>query len=144
MQSSLRLTAMRRVRADSGERGDIVLSWLSKLVVVLGLAGIVFFDAISVGVTATTLTDQGNIAARESSEVWRSTKSVQKAYEAAVTTSLESNPLNTIDTESFRIDEDNTVHLTISREATTLVLHRWSRTAGWAQLHREVKGKSIG
>ncbi len=135
---------MRRVRTDSGERGDIVLSWLSKLVVILGLAGIVLFDAISVGVTATTLTDQGNYAAREASEVYQSTKSVQKAYETAVVTSTESNPLNTIDTSSFRIDEDGTVHLTISREATTLVLHRWSRTAGWAQLDREARGKSIG
>jgi len=140
MQSPARLIAMRCGHPD---RGDIVLSWLSKLVVIFGLAGVVFFDAVSVGVTASTLTDQGSYAARDASEAWQTTKSVQKAYEAAVQTAVEGNALNTIDPESFRIDGDNRVHLTISREATTLVLFRWSRTAGWAQLDREVTGKSI-
>jgi len=140
MQSPARLTALRSAHPD---RGDIVLGWLTRLVVIFGLAGILFFDAIAVGVTATSLTDQGNYAARDASEVWQSTKSVQKAYEAAVTAAVEANPLNTIDTKSFRIDDDNTVHLTISREATTLVLYRWSRTAGWGQLDREARGKSI-
>ena len=140
MQSPARLTALCCAQPD---RGDIVLSWLTKLVVIFGLAGILFFDAISVGVTATSLTDQGNFAAREASETWQSSKSVQKAYEQAVATAVEANPQNRIDTKTFRIDADNTVHLTISREATTLVLYRWSRTAGWAELDREGKGKSV-
>ena len=94
-----------------------MLSWLAKLAVIFGLAGILLFDAISVGVTATTLTDQGTYAARDASEEWQSTKSVQKAYEEAVNAAVEANALNTVDTESFRIDADDTVHLTISREA---------------------------
>lgn len=140
MQSPARLTALRCAQHD---RGDIVLSWLTKLVVIMGLAGILFFDAISVGVTATSLTDQGNFAAREASEAWQSSKSVQKAYEAALASAVEANPQNRIDTKTFRIDADNTVRLTISRKATTLVLYRWSRTAGWAELDREGKGKSV-
>lgn len=140
MQSPARLAA---VRSAGPERGDIVLSWLSRIAVIFGLAGIVFFDAISVGVTATTLTDQGHYAARDASETWQTTKSVQQAYDVAMETAVESNALNTIDPESFTIDADNTVHLTISREATTLVLFRWSRTAGWAQLDREVTGRSV-
>jgi len=140
MQFPARLVAIRRAHPD---RGDIVLGWLTKLVVIFGLAGIVFFDAISVGVTASSLTDQGSYAARDASEQWQETKSVQKAYDKAVQTAAEANPLNSVDAQSFRIDADNTVHLTISREATTIVLHRWSRTARWAQLDREVKGKSV-
>lgn len=131
------------MRCAHPDRGDIVLSWLTKLVVIFGLAGILFFDAISIGVTATSLTDQGNFAARDASEVWQTTKSVQKAYDAATKTAVEANPLNTVDAKSFRVDADNTVHLTISREATTIVLYRWGRTAGWAQLDREAKGKSV-
>lgn len=140
MQSPSRLSA---VRSSGPERGDIVLSWLSRLVVIFGILGVALFDAISIGVTASTLTDQGSYAARDASEVWQTTKSVQKAYEAAVVNAQEANALNTVDPTTFRIDEDNTVHLTISREATTLVLFRWSRTAGWARLDRETRGKSL-
>ncbi|MCY7372642.1 MAG: hypothetical protein LH461_02920 [Spirochaetaceae bacterium] len=143
MQFSAHLAAQAAQRCAHPDRGDIVLSWLTRLVVIFGLAGVVFFDAISVGVTATTLSDQGNYAARDASEEWQTTKSVQKAYDTAVKTAVEANPLNTVDPVSFRVDDDNTVHLTISREATTLVLYRWSRTAGWAQLDREAKGKSV-
>lgn len=140
MQSPSRLNA---VRSSGPERGDIVLSWLSKIAVIFGILGIAFFDAVSIGVTATTLSDQGSYAARDASEAWQTTKSVQKAYDAAVETAVESNGLNTVDPKTFRIDDDNTVHLTISREATTLVLFRWSRTAGWARLDREARGKSV-
>jgi hypothetical protein len=60
-----------------------------------------------------------------------------------VAAATEQNPANSVDTKTFRIDDDNTVHLRISREATTLVLYRWSRTAEWAQIEREASGRSL-
>lgn len=126
------------------ERGDVILGWLTKIAVVMAIAGIALFDAVSVGVTATSLTDQGGHAAREASEVWQVSSSTQKAYDAAVASAIESNPLNTVDTESFTIDPDDTVHLTIRREATTLVLYRWGRTATWAELSSKSSGRSVG
>lgn len=134
---------LRALRSTGPDRGDVVLSWLTKIVVVFSIAAIGVFDAVSVGVTATSLADEGAFAAREASETWQSTESLQEAYDAATKVALEANPANVIDTETFRIDDDNTVHLTISREAATLVLYRWSRTAGWAQLDREATGRSI-
>jgi hypothetical protein len=140
----MRLSArLRAARGCTCDRGDIVLGWLTRIVVVLGLAGIGLFDAISIGTTAVNLSDQGSYAAREASEVWQSTHSVQKAYDAAVEVATEQNPTNSIDTGSFRISEDNTVHLRIRREATTLILFRWDRTARWAQLEREAAGRSV-
>jgi hypothetical protein len=140
----MRITArLRTLRRADPERGDIVLGWLTRIVVVLGIAGIGLFDAISIGTTSVSLTDQGSYAAREASEAWQVTNSVQKAYEAAVAAATEQNPANSVDTKSFRIDSDNTVHLRISREATTLVLYRWSRTAEWAQIEREAKGRTV-
>ena len=127
-----------------GDRGDIVLSWLTKIVVIFGLAGIVFFDAVSIGVTASSLADQGSFAAREASARWQATGNLQAAYDTALEVAVESNALNTVDTSTFRVDEDDRVHLTIAREATTLVLYRWDRTAKWAQLEQEVSGRSIG
>jgi len=148
MPHSARLRALRALCCTSPERGhpergDIVLGWLTRLVVILGVAGIFLFDAISVGTTAMSLSDQGHYAAREASEVWQSTGSVQKAYEAAAASAFERNALNVVDTKSFRIDEDSTVHLTVRREASTFVFFRWDRTAGWAQLERTASGRSV-
>lgn len=137
----MRLSA--RLRTPDPERGDIVLGWLTKIAVVLGVAGLGLFDAISVGTTAVNLSDQGAYAAREASEVWQSTGSLQKAYDAAVATATEQNAANSVDPKSFRIDQDNTVHLRVSREATTIVLYHWSRTAEWAQIEREAQGRSV-
>ena len=139
-----RLSRLRAGDADLADRGDIVLSWLTKIVVIAGIAGIGFFDAVSIGVTATSVTDQGSLAAREASAQWQSTKSLQLAYNTAVEVAAEANPLNTVEASTFRVDEEDTVHFTISREATTLVLYRWDRTAEWAVMEREVKGRSVG
>ncbi len=125
------------------DAGGIVIGWLTKIVVVLGIAGIGLFDAISIGTTAVTLTDQGSYAARDASEVWKTTHNVQSAYNEAVASAIEQNAGNQVDAASFRIGENNTVHLRVSREAPTLVLYRWSRTAEWAQLEREAKGRSL-
>jgi hypothetical protein len=134
---------LRALRSTDAERGDIVLGWLTRIVVVLGIAGLGLFDAISIGSTAVNLSDQGAYAAREASEVWQSTNSLQKAYDAAAAAAAEANPANVVDTKTFRVDEDNTVHLRIRREATTLILYRWGRTAEWAELEREAAGRSV-
>lgn len=140
----MRLFARLRPEAPcTSDRGDIVMSWLTKLVVALSLAGLVLFDAISIGTTAVTLTDQGSYAAREASESWKTSQNLQLAYNAAVSAAQEQNAENEVDTATFRVDKDNTVHLTIGREAPTLVLFRWSRTARWAQLQREAKGRAL-
>lgn len=125
------------------DRGDIVLSWLTKVVAVLAVAGIGLFDAISIGTTAVTLTDQGSYAAREASETWKDTHNLQQAYNAAVASAIAQNADNVVDAGSFRVDKDNTVHLTISREAPTLVLYRWGRTHEWAKLDRPAKGRAL-
>jgi len=129
--------------AVAADRGDIVLGWLTKIVIVLGVAGLFLFDAISLGTTAMNLSDQGSYAAREASEAWQQTGNVQKAYDAAVATATEQNALNTVDPATFRIDEDNTVHLRISRTAATILLHYWDKTAQWAELEREASGRSV-
>ncbi|HTE72973.1 MAG TPA: hypothetical protein VK640_07220 [Actinomycetes bacterium] len=126
------------------DRGDIVIGWLTKIVVVLGIAGLGLFDAISLGSTAVSLSDQGQYAAREASEVWQQTESVQKAYEAAAESAASQNAQNVVDPESFRIDPDDTVHLQIERTATTIVLRHWGTSAKWAELEREAKGRSVG
>lgn len=141
----MRLLAQRRASGPSttSDRGDIVMGWLTKIVAVLAVAGIGLFDAISIGTTAVTLTDQGSYAAREASETWKTSQNLQQAYNQAVATAIEQNPDNVVDAATFRIDKDNTVYLTVSREAPTLVLYRWGRTHEWAMLERPAKGQAL-
>ncbi|MGZ4589257.1 MAG: hypothetical protein ACXV4A_01285 [Actinomycetes bacterium] len=130
-------------RRHGDDSGGIVLGWLTRITVILAIAGLALFDAISIGSTAVTLSDEGDYAAREASENWLATKSVQQAYDAAVAAAISQNSADTVDTKSFKIDPDGTVHLTIAREAPTLVVYRFSQTRKWAQISRPGSGRSV-
>jgi hypothetical protein len=121
-----------------------VIGWLTRIALILAVAGFVLFDAISVASTTATVSDQGAYAAREASAVWDGTKDVQAAYNAAVQSATEQDPENVVTPKGFSIDPDGTVHLRISREAKTLILFRWERTRKWAEVHREARGRSVG
>jgi len=79
----------------------------------------------------------------QASEAWQATKSVQKAYDAAVASALEQNPDDVVATKDFLIDEDGTVHLTVSRTATTLIVYRIGAIKSWADISRQASGKSV-
>lgn len=106
------------------ERGDIVLGWLTKLVVVLSALGLVAFDALSVGVASLSLADDGRAAAREASSVWLDTGRVQPTYDAAVRSAQDADPGNDVPADTFTIAADGTVTLTIRRTPPTLIAHR--------------------
>lgn len=125
------------------DRGSIVIGWLTKLVVVLGILGVAAFDAISIGTTAASLSDQGGLAARAASDAWLQAKDIQHAYDAALATATEQNPATVIDVKTFVVDPDGTVHLRVARTATTLVLFRFAATRHWADVQRDASGRSV-
>jgi hypothetical protein len=127
----------------SDDSGGIVLGWITRLALFFGVAALALFDAISIGSTAATVSDQGSYAALQASEVWLQSKSVQKAYDAAVVAATEQNPADVVATKDFLIDEDGTVHLTVSRTATTLVVFRIGPIKSWADISRQASGKSV-
>jgi hypothetical protein len=125
------------------DRGDIVLGWLTRLTVVMAVLGVALFDAISVGTTSASVADQGTTAALAASATWDETKDIQAAFDSAVASATEQNPENELDPKGFSIDADGTVHLTVSRDAKTLVLYRWGRSAKWAHVSQDAKGRSV-
>jgi hypothetical protein len=127
----------------TSDSGGIVTGWLTKIALVLAVAGFVLFDAISVGSTTATVADQGSIAAMDSSSVWAETKDLQAAYNAAVASAIEQDPANVVTPKGFSIDPDGTVHLRISREARTLILFRWDKTRKWAEVSATARGRSV-
>ena len=140
MRSAL-YRCLRPVAGD--DRGDIVLGWLTKLTVSLAVVGIVLFDAISIGSTRANVADDGAYAAHEASYTWSETKDLQQAFNEATAAALERNPGNVISAKGFTIEADGTVHLTITRTASTMIVYRWSRTADWAVVSTTAKGRSV-
>lgn len=61
-----------------GDRGDIVLSWLTKLVLVMAVLGVIGFDAISMGVGRLQAEERAGEAARAAVRSWSQTQEVDR------------------------------------------------------------------
>lgn len=124
------------------DAGGIVIGWLVKLMVAAAVLGVIAFDTLSIGSSRVNIMDQGTVAAIEASENWRAQGNIQAAYDAALAAALEANKTNEIDTESFTVDPDGTVHLRISREAPTLVVSKFAQIRSWAMVRADASGRS--
>jgi hypothetical protein len=138
----MRLAHLRPLH-HADDRGDIILGWLTKLTVVLAIAGLGLFEAISIGTTIASVSDDGAYAAQQASSTWDDTKSLQKTYDAAVAAAAEQNPQDKVLVKGFSVDPDGTVHLRIARTARTLLLYRWSKTKPWTYIVRDAQGRSV-
>lgn len=119
---------MTRCRDD---RGDIVLGWLTKLTVVLGVLGLLGFDAISLGLGRLKAEDNAQAAAREAVFAYRDSKDVQAAYEASLTALEDSGA--TLDPEDFTVHEDGSVTVTVHQTMSTFVVEKIDAIADWAE-----------
>jgi hypothetical protein len=106
------------VRSDSGA---IVLGWLTKLVVMFTFFGVLLFDGIAIMAATFGAADDATFASAMAADNYRTTASVQQAYDAAVS-ALDGKP-STVQTEDFTITSSGAVHLTVVREPATLWLH---------------------
>jgi hypothetical protein len=113
----------------AADRGDIVVGWLLRLAVSLGIGGVLLFDAISVGLAHAAVADAAKTAAQAGADSWHTRPDVAAAYAAAVAAVK---PDDKVSAESFAVDPDGTVHVRVARTATTLVLFRVSRLARYA------------
>lgn len=112
-----------------GDRGDIVIGWLTRVAVVLAVVSFLGFEAVSIGVARVRTGDLASSAAREGSEIWQRSRNVQTAYRAAYDVAEASG--GTIAPEAFLADDNGTVTVTVCKEATSLFLHRFERTRAW-------------
>ena len=110
---------MDRTRRDNG---SIVLGWLTKLIVAIAFVGVALFDSISIGAAHLGATDDANNAASAASADFKTSHSVNSAYEAALG-SLPSSS-ETIPAKTFEVQPDGTVTLVLDRTTRTLVAYR--------------------
>lgn len=125
----------------SSQRGDIVVGWLTRVVAVLAVIGVMGYDAISLTVSKTTVTDHASTAALDGADAWARTRDVNQAY-AAVEASAAKNS-DTVVAKSFLIDPDGTVHVQLCRTAVTLLLHRTDTTKKWTKQCGSGRGRSV-
>ena len=104
------------------DAGGIVIGWLVKLAVVTVLVAVVAFDALSVGISRLNGTDDANTVAQAAATVWQQTHNYQQAVNAAEDAVPDAH--ETLVARSLVIDANGTVHLTLRRQARTLVMYR--------------------
>jgi hypothetical protein len=122
----------------NGDRGDVVLGWLTKLVVILGLLGLVAFDGISLAQARFQAADHATTAASAAADDYKANHDLQKAYNAAFAT-VSGN--DTIETKSFQVATDGTVTLRLHHEATTLILNHIGPLKHWADAVETGEGR---
>lgn len=116
----------------SGDRGDIILGWLTRLTAVLALFGVLGFDVVSLTKAHFTSEDRAQSAARTAASAWSGTRDAQQAYDAALAEVL---PLgDTIDAPTFAVGPDGSVTLTLRTVASTLVVEKVPPIRSWAEV----------
>ena len=130
------------LRPVTSDRGGIVLGWLTKLVVVLSLVGLVGFDLISLGASRLRAEDSAQAAARAAVQTWTGPEDLQAAYDAALAEVLVDD--HTIDTQSFAFTPDGTVTLTLRSTAPTLLVRRVPALDQYTEVQRTVTRRRAG
>jgi len=121
-----------------GDRGDVVLGWLTKVTVTLALLGLVGFDAVSLGAGQFQAEDHAQQAARAAVEAYRTTPDLQQAYDAAVGEVLDDG--DTIETEGFVAGPDGSITLRLRRQVPTLLIEKIPPLRDLATVTRTVTG----
>lgn len=127
--------------AGRGDTGDVIVSWLVRLVVVLATVGVLIFDALSVGSSRLSIEDHAATAARAAADSWAATHNKQTAFTSAWESATQADAGNQADPKSFLIDPDGQAHVSLSREAPTLVVHLVGPLRHWALVRSSAVSK---
>jgi hypothetical protein len=125
----------------SAERGSVIAGWLAKVVAGLAIAAVVVFDALSIGATHLSAQDDAATAATAGSEAWSSEHSVRVAYDAAAAWASQHD--ERVPATGFSVDRDGTVHLRLSKQATTVVLAHLGPLSRWANVTVDGDGTAL-
>lgn len=120
------------------ERGDIVLGWLTKVVLALAVLGLLGFDAMSLALARVQGEDAAQQAVRAASVTYSTSRNLQTSYDAAVAQVAPAG--DTIDPAGFSVTPEGAVTLSLRREASTLLVEKVSPLRKYAVVTRTVTG----
>lgn len=124
----------------AADQGSVVLGWLSRLVLTFAILGLIGFEVMSIAVVHVQVEDIGRSAAQEAIETYQETQNPELAYQAADVYAASQD--SEIDKASFEITPES-VSFTLEKVAPTLLLYRWSKTAGLAHVETPVYSEPI-
>jgi len=122
------------------DSGSIVVGWLGKLVLVLGLLGLAAFDGFAVVVANVGASDHASLAAREAADSLQRSRDVQTAYDVAVAT-VDGN--EKVEADTFTVDDQGAVTLFVQREAKTIWLQRIGPLKKYVTVRQSATGRPV-
>lgn len=123
------------------DRGGVIVGYFTKIALTIGIFAIVCFDAVSVGVARVSVEDTAKGAAAAGAEAWNSSKNSGFALRAAADYAEDHG--GQVDAKTFRIDADGTVTVSVTKQATTLLLYRTKKTEKWTQVEATGKHRAV-
>lgn len=131
---------MTSVRTCRGDDGSIVFGWLGRVTVTLALVGLIAFEVLSIAVTQVGIADAGATAGDRALTVYADTKDPNAAFLAADQYVTSQGAV--LVKKSFQISPES-VTFEIKKTAPTLLLFRWDRTAGYAEVSTKIYEEPI-
>jgi hypothetical protein len=114
----------RRVGRAADETGGVLGSWLVQAALVLAVLFVVGYEVIAIGVTSVAVDDAASEVARAARDAYRSSNA---QLESAVTAAETAADVHRAEVEDVSVDGDE-VTVTLSRRASTLLVHRFDAT----------------
>lgn len=105
-----------------GDRGDIILGWLTKVVATMAVLGVIGFDAVSLSAARFQAEDHAQQAAQAAVTSYASNKDLQKAYDLALAEVADDG--DTLDAEAFTVGPDGSITLQLRREVATVLVEK--------------------
>lgn len=121
-----------------GDRGSIVVGWLTRLVVLFAVLGLLGHDAVKIVVANFGAADDAGVAASAAADAYAAKKDIRAAYAAAVEAVADKG--DTVSTDGFEVDAAGKVTLTVERTPTTL----WMKHVGPLRKYTTVRQSGSG
>ena len=109
-------------RSGGRERGGIVLGWLTRVTVVLLVMGVLAFDVFSLAYTNVRTVDDAGIVASTGAQSLMTNPGDYDLAQADSQAQAEELGVR-MRNRDWWVDEEGEVHVTVSRRASSLVLH---------------------
>jgi hypothetical protein len=110
----------------------VISRWVLKLVIGIALAGLILFELGSPVVTGVILDGQAHDAATDAAKDYFSGHSVPSAQGVA----QHDADGDGATLAAFGVDDNGTVHVTLSKQAKSYVLHNFGPTKNWYKVSR--------
>jgi hypothetical protein len=120
------------------DSGSIVLGWLTRLVALFAVLGVLAYDGFMVVQANVGASDDASTAARAAADAYAGNRNVQLAYNAAANAVADKHDV--VETKTFTIDSTGIVTLTVERTATTLWMHRLGPLKKWTEVRQTGSG----